>query len=160
VIVETTLLVIGFGNPGRGDDGLGPAFAQEAARWGLPGVRVDAGYQLTVEDAAAAAEHDLLLLADAARTGPAPFALRPVAPDGPLSFSSHSVSPGALLALARSTFGAAPDALLLGIRGYEFGPFVERLSARAAGNLDGALAFIRPVLERRSFAGVSAAGAW
>ena len=33
-------LVIGVGNPDRGDDGVGPAVASRVAALGLPGVRV------------------------------------------------------------------------------------------------------------------------
>ena len=42
-------LVIGYGNPGRRDDGLGPSFADILAAEGIPGVDVDSDYQLTVE---------------------------------------------------------------------------------------------------------------
>jgi DNA-binding response OmpR family regulator len=44
------VLVIGYGNPGRLDDGLGPALAETLQRLDLPGVTVDADYQLTAED--------------------------------------------------------------------------------------------------------------
>ena len=37
--------------PGRGDDGLGPAFAERIAARGLRGLPVDIDYQLTVEHA-------------------------------------------------------------------------------------------------------------
>jgi len=67
-----TVLVIGYGNPGRRDDGLGPALAERLQELRLPGVDVDADYQLTVEDAAAAAEHDVVVFADAAQAGPEP----------------------------------------------------------------------------------------
>ena len=43
-------LVIGFGNPGRLDDGLGPALAARFEAKGLDDVVVDADYQLTVKD--------------------------------------------------------------------------------------------------------------
>ena len=49
------ILVIGYGNPGRLDDGLGPAVASAMEEFNLPGVSVDSNYQLTVEDAASAA---------------------------------------------------------------------------------------------------------
>ena len=35
------MLLIGYGNAGRGDDGLGPAFAERIEAAGLPGVDVD-----------------------------------------------------------------------------------------------------------------------
>src|SRR5450432_1649313 len=52
------ILVIGYGNPGREDDGLGPAAAAEIERLGRPGVSVRGNYQLVLEDAADVAEAD------------------------------------------------------------------------------------------------------
>ena len=75
-----TVLVIGYGNPGRLDDGLGPALAEALAALELPGVTVEANYQLTVEDAAAVAEHDVVVFADASVNGPEPYSFQPVEP--------------------------------------------------------------------------------
>ena len=47
------MLLIGYGNPGRRDDGLGPALAGAIAAADLPGVEVESGYQLLPEDALA-----------------------------------------------------------------------------------------------------------
>ncbi len=143
-------LVIGYGNPGRLDDGLGPAFAERIQALAIPGVTVDADYQLTIEDAAALAQHDLILFADASVEGPSPFALQPLeAQPAGLGFSSHSLSAGALLGLAKELFGASPHAYLLGIRGYEFNDFGERLSEQAQANLDAAVAHLEPLLRNR-----------
>ncbi|MCU0727503.1 MAG: hydrogenase maturation protease, partial [Planctomycetes bacterium] len=76
------VLLIGFGNPGRRDDGLGPAVAQAVEGWGIPGVTVESDYQLHVEDAAAVSEHDAVIFADAAAAGPEPFAFGPLAAEG------------------------------------------------------------------------------
>ena len=46
------VLVIGYGNPGRQDDGLGAAVIERLEALGLEGVTVDADYQLNIEDAA------------------------------------------------------------------------------------------------------------
>lgn len=151
------LLVIGYGNPGRRDDGLGPAFAEAVAALGLPGVEVDTDYQLNVEDAAAAAACERVLFVDADSAGPAPFSLRRLAPasDG-ASFSTHSVRPEAVLALAKDLFGAEPDTWLLGIRGYQFNEFGEGLSAQAARNLAAALDWARDALPERALRPVRA----
>ena len=74
--VDAKVLVIGYGNPGRLDDGLGPALAAAIESAAPAGVTVDADYQLTVEDAAAVAEHDVVVFADAAVDGPEPFYFR------------------------------------------------------------------------------------
>ena len=45
------MLLIGYGNPGRGDDGLGPELARRVAQRRLPGLTVEIDYQLTVDHA-------------------------------------------------------------------------------------------------------------
>ncbi len=142
------ILLIGFGNPGRRDDGLGPALAEAAREWNIPGVTVDSDYQLTVEDAAEAARHQIVLFADAATTGPEPFSITQIEPtNDPGSFSTHSVAPQAVLALARDLFSAEPVGYLLAIRGYEFDQFDEGLSERASANLEAAGIHLRAMLK-------------
>jgi hydrogenase maturation protease len=139
------VLVIGYGNPGRLDDGLGPALAEALQAEEIPGTTVETRYQLNVEDAAAAAEHDIVIFADAASTGPEPFAfgqLAPANPAGPAGFSSHAVKPEAVLALAESDFGSKAKGYLLAVRGYSFGGFGEKLSEKARENLDAAVHFM------------------
>ena len=146
-----TVLVIGYGNPGRLDDGLGPALADALAESGIPGLTIESNYQLTVEDAATVAAHDVVVFADASVSGPAPFVFRPVEPRSAMSFSSHSISPAAVLALARDLFGASTRGHVLGIRGYCFDEFGERLSSRARANLDAALRFLESLLLGEGF---------
>src|SRR5271166_3917477 len=87
------MLVFGYGNPGRQDDGLGPAAAEAIERMGWPGVTVCDNYQLAIEDAVDVAQHDLVWFVDAARTGPEPFALRRLWPAHDIAFTSHLVKP-------------------------------------------------------------------
>ena len=142
------ILLIGFGNPGRLDDGLGPALAERIERLALANVTADSDYQLTVEDAAEAARHDVVIFADADVGGPEPFYVRRLSPSGgTLSFSTHSVTPAAVLTLARELFRAEPEGYLLGIRGYEFDEFGERLSEGAAENLEAAATYLAAALE-------------
>lgn len=145
-MLMTKILLIGYGNPGRLDDGLGPALAEAVAALGLPGVTVDSDYQLTVEDAAAAAENDVVIFADASVNGEEPFFFREIVAEGTLGFSSHSVDPEAVLAMAVDLFGAKTKGYALGIRGYQFDEFGERLSDKARENLSKACEFIVPIL--------------
>lgn len=135
------VLVLGYGNPGREDDGLGPAAAAAIERMGWPRVTTCDPYQLNIEDSIDIAEHEAVWFIDAARTGPAPYTLREVPPAPRIDFTSHILSPEALLAITRKHFGWTPRAFLLGIRGYGF-EFVERLTPAAAANLEAALAMI------------------
>jgi len=153
------ILVLGYGNPGRLDDGLGPACVAALEALALPGVSLSSDYQLNVEDAERAAAHDVVIFVDAAVDGPEPFSWRPLelpAPDAsgeaaPLSFSTHHVSPAAVVGLARDMFGGRPTAYVLGIRGYAFNEFGERLSPGAAANLGAAVDFMVDRLHRRDF---------
>jgi hydrogenase maturation protease len=144
---KRSILLIGYGNPGRLDDGLGPALAATLEDWNVEGLTVDADYQLTVENANDVAMHDVVIFADASVNGHEPYYVEKVEPKEALSFSSHSVEPGVLLHLAQSLFQASPRAYILGIRGYDFNEFGERLSPRATENLEKAIAYMRLVLE-------------
>lgn len=139
-------LILGWGNPGRLDDGLGPAFVEALAEMDLPGVEVDSDYQLQIEDAAEVSRFDRVLFVDADRSGAAPFWLRRLDPSpsgaAAASFTTHSVSPSAILTMTRDLFEAEPEGWLLGIRGYEFSEFGEGLSRRASANLRQAVAFV------------------
>lgn len=136
------ILLIGYGNPGRGDDGLGPALAAAIEALGLGGVTVDIDYQLTVDHAALIAAHDLVVFADA-MIGPAePFRLTEISDPAPAALGSHQVSPEAALTLAKLLFGHAPPGWMLAIAGEEFGEVKEGLSAPARTNLSAALAFL------------------
>lgn len=153
------LLVLCYGNPARLDDGLGPAFAEALETRDLPGVTVDVDYQLTVEDAAMAAQHDLVLFADASINAPAPFSLTRLHPRVGLGFTSHSVEPQAILALAAQIRGTSPQGFALGIRGYDFDDFGEGLSPEATANLIAAVEEMVPVISRRDLRVASTAWA-
>ena len=133
------ILVIGYGNPGRGDDGLGPALAERLESLRLPQVSVESDYQLTIEHAAMAAEHDIVVFADAAVDSESLYHFKPITAAQGGNFSSHSVTPGEVLLLAQSCFNARPEAYLLGIRAVSMDKFEEGLSADARAALEEAL---------------------
>jgi hydrogenase maturation protease len=139
-------LVIGFGNPGRGDDGLGPAIAERLEELSIEGLTVESDYQLTVEHAAMAAEHDVVVFADAAADAEASFYFRPCAPAPSDKFSSHSVTPGEVLLLAQACFQKNPEAYVLGIRASKMAEFGEGLSDQAKLDLEAALEFLTDFL--------------
>jgi len=111
------LLLIGYGNPLRQDDGLGWHIAMAIEALDLPGLQVLAAQQLTQELAAPMALAEAVVFVDAAY-GIAPLALKPLhhnpqAPDpGPQTWS-HQLTPQALLMLAGELYGHQPAALQL-----------------------------------------------
>jgi hydrogenase maturation protease len=145
------VLVIGYGNPGRLDDGLGPAFAEAFEALALPGVTVESAYQLAVEDARTVAEHDVVVFVDASMTAPEPFSFQRVEPKLEGTFSSHIVEPEGVVALAQQLYKATTEAYTLGLRGYAFDEFGESLSERANANMAAALTFLGDVVRRGSF---------
>jgi hydrogenase maturation protease len=138
------ILVIGYGNPGRLDDGLGPAFAERIQEMGLPNVAVESNYQLNIEDAELISGYDAVVFADASVDANEPFEFKPItAKDPVVGFSSHSITAESLLGLAEQLFSSRPQPYAMAIRGYEFNEFGERLSPRAAENLDDAVDHFR-----------------
>jgi hydrogenase maturation protease len=143
---ERHTLVLGYGNPGRQDDGLGPAAAEAIEALRFEGVETSSNYQLMIEDASAAAEAGRVLFIDASKTGDSPFTIETVVAATSVScFASHEVPPELIMGLCRDVYGCVPPAQILGIRGYEF-EFSEGLTARALENLGLALARIRLIL--------------
>jgi hydrogenase maturation protease len=141
--------VLGYGNPGRQDDGLGPAFCEALAPVAPVGVEVRSAMQLNVEEAAEVARAATVIFVDASLPAPGPFAFERVEPGpGRIAFSSHSSSPEAVLGLARTLFGAATRGWTLAIRGARFRGFGEELSPTAHANMEAALEHLRPLLAR------------
>ena len=135
------ILVIGYGNAGHRDDGLGPALAARLETLGLPGVTIESDYQLVIEHAELAARHDVVVFADAATDidDDAPYYLRRIEPAPDASCFSHRVSPQAVLQLAAECFDAHPRGWLLGIRPHDLETFAEGLTPQAEMNLTAAL---------------------
>ena len=140
------LLVLGWGNPGRRDDGLGPAIVEELARLGIPGVAAESDYQLSIEAAADLAEAEKAVFVDAALEGPEPFLVRRLSPSANISFSTHAFGPESLLAVCEEAYHRSPEALLVGVRGYEF-DIAEGLTSGAQANSRAALEFITRLIQ-------------
>ena len=142
------MLLIGYGNPGRGDDGLGPAFSENMASRSLPALQVDTDYQLVAEHALAISEHDLVVFADAEIGGLGAYSFREIGPGAPEVLGSHSLVPETVLSLCETLYGARPTAYVLGISGYDYGDVKEGLSEKAAANLAEAEGFFLEWLQQ------------
>jgi len=140
------ILIYGYGNPGRRDDGLGPAAAERIEELENPLVETDANYQLNIEDAATIAGYRLVLFVDATvEEDVENFRVRRVIPETRISFSTHHVSPGTVLHLCEQGFDGTPAVWIITVRGYDF-DYVESISDEAAENLNEALEFIKLLL--------------
>jgi len=136
------ILIYGYGNPGRQDDGLGPALVSLLEKNPIPGIETDCNYQLQVEDALTIMDYDAVVFVDASLEGEGPYAWNEIHPSFEISFTSHDMTPAAVLALCRDLYGKTVPAWLLAIRGYGW-DFVEGLTPEAARNLDEACRFLR-----------------
>lgn len=135
------ILVIGIGNSGRGDDGLGWKFAEQAEELFNQSCDVEYRYQLQVEDAQLIEPYDAVVFVDATREAiNAGFSMLPCRPSGDYFFSTHIQSPGTILSLAGFLYGKAPEAYLLTISGKDWG-LKMFLSKEAEANLGAALHF-------------------
>jgi len=139
------ILVFGIGNPGRQDDGLGPAFISRLEKAKIPEIYLEADYQLQVEDSLLFSEHQLVVVVDAIKSGRKPFVFKKINPAGEASFTTHDLSPEALLYLTQVLYEKSPEAWLLGIRGHRFS-LREKLSPKAQENFEEAYKFLVKVL--------------
>jgi hydrogenase maturation protease len=126
------LLIIGYGNTLRGDDGVGPRVAEAMAALGLPDVRTLVCPQLSPEHADPIAQARALIFVDAAVDAPREVQLRPLAPADTTQLMAHAADPRTMLALARDVFGRAPEAWLLTIpiETLEFGETLSPVAQR------------------------------
>jgi hydrogenase maturation protease len=143
------ILVYGYGNPGREDDGLGIEMVKRLEDWanqsGLPGLAFDSNYQLNIEDAEIISDKDVVIFADASTEEIEDFILTEVTGESEVSFTTHAASPGYIVKLCEDLFGKCPRVLLLHIKGYEW-EFKEGLSEKAEYNLQKATVFIKDYL--------------
>jgi hydrogenase maturation protease len=125
------VLVIGYGNTLRGDDGVG-VHVGDALRDDprLAGARIITCPQLTPELAEDISAADLVVLVDARVDHTRPGAVRvdTIVPGAePCPSGSHVVDANDLIELARSAFGAVPKVVVVSAGGTQFG-FGEGLS--------------------------------
>jgi hydrogenase maturation protease len=141
--VTPPVLLIGIGNPSRGDDALGPLCIEGLEALNLPQVELLTDFQLQVEFALDLEGRREVVFIDAAATGPEPYDFRPVGPAEGLSHTSHALSPEAVVAACHRVGVKPPtEAHVLAIRGYGF-ELGEGLSEAATSNLEAALSLLR-----------------
>ncbi|RWX43936.1 hydrogenase maturation protease [Candidatus Electrothrix aarhusensis] len=150
-----SVLVYGFGNPGREDDGAGVALAERIRAAALPGVSTDSNYQLNVEDALLLTEYDIIIFADATRNPVDRFSFYRLQPDTSVSFTTHAMSPGSVLALCSQLYGKTPPVYMLEIAGVSF-ELREGMTAEGKKNTLAAGHFLKGLLERADMAGFEA----
>ena len=148
---QARLLIYGYGNPGRQDDGLGVFLVDRLQPWaaaqGLSHVSFESSYQLNIEDALRLLEAEVVVFVDASAAETEPFSFREIRGAGAIPFTTHALAPEAVLALCQQLYGRCPVAFLLTLRGLAWEPN-QPLSAAAESHLALAERFLAPWLRR------------
>lgn len=137
------VLVFACGNPSRGDDALGPNLIEWIQdriprRPGWDAIETLVDFQLQIEHALDLDNRRRVLFVDASLSCTPPCTLSPVNPDADPSYTTHAMSPAALLSVyQRIRRMPPPPCRLLAIRGEAF-ELGAPLSASARRNLDAA----------------------
>jgi len=117
----TKILVIGFGNTLRTDDGVGPRVAAAVSSWGVPGVESIAVHQLTPELADSLASAELALFVDARLAGRnASLEIQPLQPSVSRETLGHTSDPRSLLTLTLTIYGRYPRSWLVTVPAANF----------------------------------------
>ena len=141
------LLIFAYGNPSRGDDALGPQLhdllaESRAQHPGWPEFELVTDFQLQVEHAMDLEGRDLALFIDASVSCPAPFLFSCLQPAQDARYTTHEMSPQAVLHVYEQVCQRpAPPSFLLSVRGESFN-LGEPLSPAAVENRDAALALL------------------
>ncbi|MGB5489050.1 MAG: hydrogenase maturation protease [Lysobacterales bacterium] len=134
------VLILTYGNPSRGDDALGPAMFDRLEKHkretsDLDDVDLLTDFQLQIEHAVDLENRQCVLFIDAGMSCAEPFELQLLQAERDDSFTTHAMSPAAVLSVFEQVNQQpAPPAYLLTIRAYEFGLGVP-MSTAALENL-------------------------
>jgi hydrogenase maturation protease len=126
------ILVIGYGNTLRSDDGVGVWIAERIAELHLPEVDVKTFHQLFPDLAADMLPYETVIFIDASADGEPTAVRKAISPPDKLPSSNHNVSPELLQQLAWKMYDAVVNLQVYTVRGenFEFGsalsPAVEK----------------------------------
>jgi hydrogenase maturation protease len=139
------ILVYGYGNPGRQDDGLGISIAERIELWvkdnQIANVKTDSNYQLNIEDAVNISENEIVFFVDASKEELKNFTVTKLEPSDKANFTMHAVSPEYVLNICKEMYDKIPETYLVHIKGYEWN-FLEEMTHEAKENLEDSFRFL------------------
>ncbi len=110
-------------------------------------------FQLQIEHVVDLEKRERVIFVDASVSGKAPFEFNQIQADKDDSYTTHAMSPQALLSVyEKVNKQTAPASFMLSVRGYEFGLGLA-MSDEAGANLDEAVGFIKQRLTDRNSKG-------
>lgn len=146
------LLILAVGNPSRGDDALGPLFLDRLAalreqEGGWDNIELLTDFQLQIEHAVDLENRELVLFVDASVSCTPPYQFTPLQPARDTSYTSHALSPAAVLHVYQQINANPPPAFLLAIWGESF-ELGNSLTPGAEENLKAAFGFAEQLLKQ------------
>jgi hydrogenase maturation protease len=144
-------VILGWGNPSRGDDGLGPAMMRRVEAWleqhsQAGNIDLVEDFQLQIEHALDLVGRDMALFIDASASCAAPFTFTRLSPDRDSSFTTHELSPESVLHVYKQVHNnPPPPCFLLSLRGESFA-LGQPIAEPAAAYLEAAWAFLALLL--------------
>lgn len=113
-------IVLGIGNNGRQDDGLGWMFLDFLEEQNS-NIDIEYRYQLQIEDADLISNYNTVIFVDATKEDTEDgFYLKPCQPSEAYSFSTHALNPETILYLSQKLYNHSPDASIFAIQGYDW----------------------------------------
>ncbi len=141
------VLVIGYGNTLRCDDGVGQHVALAISKWRMPGLKVKAAHQLTVELAEPVSQADLVIFVDGQVAGAEDtVTVHRLEPMPGAGFGGHTSDPRGVLALALALYGSHAPAWLVLVPGDDFS-LGEDLSATAVRGVAEAIVRVAALID-------------
>jgi hydrogenase maturation protease len=142
------VLVFGYGNLSRGDDALGPLLLEYVeSHCDLEGIEILSDFQLQIEHALDLEDRSLVLFVDASVSCVGAFDFALLEPARDKSYTTHAMSPAAVLDVYKSIKKQTPPpCFLLSIKAEKF-ELGEGLSTQAENNLDQACLFAGELLQ-------------
>lgn len=116
------ILVVGYGNPSRGDDAVGPLLLEAIAEQIDPQlVELITDFQLQIEHALDLKDRQLVLFVDASVAAERGIQFQTISAGKDSSYSTHAMTPAAVLDVYQSiTHQPAPDSFILTIQAQQF----------------------------------------
>jgi hydrogenase maturation protease len=138
---KNKIIILGIGNIGRQDDGLGWLFLDFLKEEGTANTDIEYRYQLQIEDAELICHYNKVIFVDATKNNTTNgFSFEVCKPSGKFSFSTHALVPETILFLANKLYQHNPKAFVLGIQGYQWN-LKNGLTIKANYNFDKAKAY-------------------
>lgn len=143
---QADTLMIGIGNSARSDDGLGWAFLDRLKKLACFEGEIIYCYQLQVEDAELISHYPRVIFVDACEgVGCNGFEWATTDAINDFTFTTHALTPGAVLFLCNDLYHKYPEAHTLKIKGHDW-KLKTGLSDLAEESLEKALIFFKELV--------------